>query len=571
MATTESKKRSVNLAWLAGALLAVVLVASAFAQDEPIVEEPLPDEELQMLLEEAQMPGTIEGTGTYFEVTDSEYLNIALASSEPVHLTVESVPQMVVIHIEAAEGATAAQITLGGFAPSTTYYKYQDDYHNEEALTTDADGSYTFAQDLTIPHLVLIQPQAGTIYLSDSGWSKPVGTWDLVTKTGTLTTDVYETIQVNSNDITLNGNGHVVTGTGSGYGLYLPSRTGVTIHDLTVQGFYYGIYLYNASYNTLTDNTTTDNADGIRLYWYCSNNALTGNIASQNTCGIYLDLSGKNTLTGNTASQNTYGIWLDGFCNSNTLTSNIVDLNTYYGIYLNYYSSYNTLTRNAINSTIWYGIWLRAFSNNNTLTGNTCSNNKHGIYLYHHCSNNTLKGNTVSNNAWGTYCIYSSNNNRFYNNNFISNSKQAYVYASSGNLFNLEKPVGGNYWSDYTGEDTDGDGIGDTEIPYTFTGGQDYLPWVVQNGWAPIWIEQLVYQVEALNLQKGIDNSLDAKLEAAAKALDDINENNDVAAINTLQAFINAVEAQRGNKILEADADALIAAAQAIIAMLSGV
>jgi hypothetical protein len=54
------------------------------------------------------------------------------------------------------------------------------------------------------------------------------------------------------------------------------------------------------------------------------------------------------------------------------------------------------------------------------------------------------------------------------------------------------------------------------------------------------------------------------------RALEDINENNDVAAINALHALINAVEAQRGNRISEADADALIAAAQKIIAQLSG-
>ena len=40
------------------------------------------------------------------------------------------------------------------------------------------------------------------------------------------------------------------------------------------------------------------------------------------------------------------------------------------------------------------------------------------------------------------------------------------------------------------------------------------------------------------------------------------------AAINSLEAFINAVEAQRGNKIPEADADTLIAAVQQIIDLL---
>ena len=73
----------------------------------------------------------------------------------------------------------------------------------------------------------------------------------------------------------------------------------------------------------------------------------------------------------------------------------------------------------------------------------------------------------------------------------------------------------------------------------------------------------------AMSLQKGIANSLQAKLDAATQLLEDINENNDVAAVNLLEAFINAVEAQYSKKISEADADALIAAAQEIIDLLS--
>ena len=67
----------------------------------------------------------------------------------------------------------------------------------------------------------------------------------------------------------------------------------------------------------------------------------------------------------------------------------------------------------------------------------------------------------------------------------------------------------------------------------------------------------------------GISNSLDAKLGAVVNALDDVNANNDVAAINALEAFINAVVAQSGNHITVAQADALIASAQAIIDLLT--
>jgi len=80
----------------------------------------------------------------------------------------------------------------------------------------------------------------------------------------------------------------------------------------------------------------------------------------------------------------------------------------------------------------------------------------------------------------------------------------------------------------------------------------------------------LIVQVGTLNLQVGIENSLDSKLSAALSALGDQNQANNVAAINDLNAFINACQAQRGKRISTQDANALIAAAQSIINTLSG-
>jgi Tol biopolymer transport system component len=81
-------------------------------------------------------------------------------------------------------------------------------------------------------------------------------------------------------------------------------------------------------------------------------------------------------------------------------------------------------------------------------------------------------------------------------------------------------------------------------------------------------LADLVDMVITLNLQAGISNSLDAKLSAVENAFDDLNANNDVAAINALEAFIAAVEAQTGNKISETDALLLIAAARQTIALI---
>jgi parallel beta-helix repeat protein len=370
------------------------LCLSPFAFAEMLEENPLPPDNI--------MPGRVEGTGTHFEIINSDYLNITLDSTEPIKLTLESVPEMVTMHIESVSDATSTQITLSGFQPLTTYYKYEDDYHNEEVFTTDGNGSYTWTQDLSQQHLVFIQPRASTKFIKDDatgGDCYLIGIWDSVNKTCTLTTDVYETIQIDSNYITLDGNGHTITGTGTGYGVYLPRRTGVTIKNLNVKQFSSGIHLYRSSSST---------------------NTLAGNITSLNYwAGILLLYSSNNTLTGNNASDNYYhGIYLGSYSSNNTLTDNIASDNKY-GIYLFAYSNNNILTGNNASKNYWFGIALSSSSSNNILTGNTASGNSLtptpagilgvGIWLYS-TSNNTLTGNNASDNYYGIVLENSSNN-----------------------------------------------------------------------------------------------------------------------------------------------------------------
>lgn len=83
-------------------------------------------------------------------------------------------------------------------------------------------------------------------------------------------------------------------------------------------------------------------------------------------------------------------------------------------------------------------------------------------------------------------------------------------------------------------------------------------------------LEDLAEIILTINLQAGIANSLDSKLNTALNALDDTNENNDVAALNSMYAFCNSVEAQRqrGRRLSAAQANQLIDAANRVIAAL---
>jgi hypothetical protein len=96
-------------------------------------------------------------------------------------------------------------------------------------------------------------------------------------------------------------------------------------------------------------------------------------------------------------------------------------------------------------------------------------------------TNNTIRENNINMNDYGLTSS-DGNNNHIYHNNFIKNTVlNAYDYVS--NIWDDEYPSGGNYWDDYTGTDSDGDGIGD--IPYDIPNGdnQDRYPLINPNGW----------------------------------------------------------------------------------------
>lgn len=77
-----------------------------------------------------------------------------------------------------------------------------------------------------------------------------------------------------------------------------------------------------------------------------------------------------------------------------------------------------------------------------------------GIDLYG--DENILRGNTITQSNRGLQI--SGNNNVIHYNKFLNNQTQ----ASDSGSNSWDKDGAGNYWSDYTGSDSDGDGIGDT-------------------------------------------------------------------------------------------------------------
>jgi hypothetical protein len=81
-------------------------------------------------------------------------------------------------------------------------------------------------------------------------------------------------------------------------------------------------------------------------------------------------------------------------------------------------------------------------------------------------------------------------------------------------------------------------------------------------------IGALSEKIAAIHASSGIVSSLDAKLSNALAALENIKRKDNASATRMMLAFINAVEAQRGKELTDAQANDLISTARDVIDLL---
>ncbi len=243
-----------------------------------------------------------------------------------------------------------------------------------------------------------------------------------------------------------------------------------TIAENILEDVLFGIYFANADNGIARNNVVRGlplepsmRGDGIRV-WYSNHVTLAGNTVT-NSRDTLIWYAQDITIIGNTFSGNRYGLHFmysrHARIEDNTFTHNSV------GSYL-MYSDGLILRRNTIaysRGPSGYGVALKDMDDVEA-TDNLLVGNRTGLYLDNSPFSvdryNSFTGNVFAFNDLGVSALPAVARNIFRDNSFLENLQQTGVHGRGTLQDNLWYQDGrGNYWSDYSGYDADGDGIGD--------------------------------------------------------------------------------------------------------------
>jgi len=205
-----------------------------------------------------------------------------------------------------------------------------------------------------------------------------------------------------------------------------------------IDGNYAGTVVKIASNNVTVTGLTIVKSHNLKYgidMSYTNSCIIRNNTIANNEEGIHLEYSWFNSVVQNVLVENERAIFLQA-------------------------SPYTNVSKNIIENN---NVGITCFGSGSDIcwiSGNIITWNHLGIFL-HWCDGKLIIGNDITNNGCGISEIEASCNTIFHNN-IVNNSIQAYGVTLARNYW--DNSCEGNYWSDYNGTDSDGDGIGD--IPY---------------------------------------------------------------------------------------------------------
>ncbi len=244
----------------------------------------------------------------------------------------------------------------------------------------------------------------------------------------------------------------------------------VIIEHNRFEDVYFGIDLRPAPESIIRNNTIVGKAlgpgrrgDGVRLWW--SDDCIIVDNVIDGVRDMVFWYSENLTITRNHVRNSRYGLHFM-YSHGTTLKNNELTANSV-GVYLMYSNEIHLIHNSIVNNrgTSGYGVGLKD-CDAITVENNALLANRVGIYIDNSPSSVDSYGliidNKIAFNEIGLLATPITHDNVISHNAFVENEEQVTVHGRGQLMLNEFSADGvGNFWSNYSGFDQDGDGIGD--------------------------------------------------------------------------------------------------------------
>jgi len=236
----------------------------------------------------------------------------------------------------------------------------------------------------------------------------------------TLQADHVGGFQIGSDGITLDCAGHSLIGDGTGTGVFMDGRTGVTIRNCVATAFFRGFELHGSSNNLLSGNTAS------------------GSVGDSGNGFFIADASNSNVLENNTAIDNGLaGTDVDGFrvqdSDGNVLRDNVARRSATWG-FIVVTGTGNRLLNNLSSDNDLLGFAVHG-ARSTTLVGNAARNNgTTGFATGDGSQSSTFRNNVAANNGNNGFQVDDSANTVFAGNESRGNGTDGIVAGNANGV-----------------------------------------------------------------------------------------------------------------------------------------